>query len=49
MNIINESSLDYLDEITNCELCEFNKNDNVSVKPGIRDVGDISVGVGVGI
>lgn len=49
MNIINDSTLDYLDEMTNTGLEESNDFATPYVQPKIRDVGDVGVGVGVKI
>ncbi len=43
MNIISDSSLDYLDEMTNGGLNESESDAVLYVQPTIRDVGDIGV------
>ena len=47
MNIISDSSLDYLDEMTNGGLNESESDAVLYVQPIIRDVGDIGVTNGV--
>lgn len=47
MNIISDSSLDYLDEMTNGGLNESESDAVLYVQPTIRDVGDIGVTNGV--
>lgn len=47
MNIINDSSLDYLDEMTNTGLEESNGFGTAYVQPRIKDVGDIGIKTGV--
>lgn len=49
MNIINDSSLDYLDEMTSTGLEESNGSENAYVQPKIKDIGDIGVTTGVKI
>lgn len=47
MNIISDSSLDYLDEMTNGGLNESESDAVLYAQPTIRDVGDIGVTNGV--
>lgn len=47
MNIISDSSLDYLDEMTNGGLNESESDDVLYALPTIRDVGDIGVKNGI--
>ena len=49
MNIINDSSLDYLDEMTNIGLEESNGFGTAYVQPKIRDVGDVGIGTEINI
>lgn len=49
MNIISDSSLDRLDEMTNTGLTESYSDSKVSVQPSIRDVGDVGITTGIGI
>lgn len=44
MNIINDSSLEYLDEMTNGGSIE---SDKVYVQPAIKDIGDVGIKTGV--
>ena len=47
MNIINESSLDYLDKMTNTRFEESNVFEDGYVYPVIRDIGDVGVTTGI--
>lgn len=47
MNIIDDSSLDCLDEMTNTVLEESNGFGTAYVQPKIRDVGDVGIGTGI--
>lgn len=47
MNIIDDSSLDCLDEMTNTGLEESNGFGTAYVQPKIRDVGDVGIGTGI--
>lgn len=47
MNIISDSSLDYLDEMTNGGLNESESDTILYALPTIRDVGDVGVKNGI--
>ncbi len=47
MKIINNSSLDYLDEITNTGVTESNYDATVYSQPTVRDVGDVGIKTGI--
>ena len=47
MKIINESSLDDLDKLTNDSVNSSNGPTDVRVSPTIRDIGDVGVTTGV--
>lgn len=47
MKIINESSLDDLDKLTNDSVNSSNGSTDVRVSPTIRDIGDVGVTTGV--
>ena len=47
MNIISDSSLDYLDEMTNAGLEQSNDVEDVYVQPVIKDIGDVGIKTGI--
>lgn len=47
MNIISDSSLDYLDEMTNTGPTESYSEGTVYAQPSIRDVGDVGIKTGI--
>ena len=47
MEIINESSLDNLDKLTNDSTNGSNDLTDVSISPAIRDIGDVGVTTGI--
>lgn len=47
MNIVDETSLDYLDEITNGGEAKLEQKNDVRVQPTIRDVGDVGIKTGI--
>lgn len=47
MEIINESSLDNLDKLTNDNVNSSNASTDVTISPTIRDIGDVGIRTGI--